>query len=507
MIRDRLSKLTGLQILFILAIVYKMVMVFCQFSYPILEQHSFRQTQTATTVYWMLKGGPWFKYQTPTLGFPWSVPFEFPLYQWIVAIVYKVLPFSLDQSGRLVSIIFSYLCLFPIYYICKGLKKDVNCFFITSILFLVCPNILYWSHTFMMESTVLLLSLAYIAAGLFFLNYSKFRSFIICLVFGVLSALSKITIFVPATYFLFGLVLLNWYKDCFSLSRNDFYKYACVFLTVLVPVLAAMAWTHFADAQKSQNLIAKFYTSKALFAWNFGTLSQRLSMSFWLVLFRRFFRNVSYLPVLLAFCIYHGRDFKASQLYIPVLGFLAFLAGWLTFSNLLYVHSYYSFEVLPYVLISVGFLFNELYAIASKSAFYKILIISIIMSILPFFLPSGYFKTIFQNTCLNRDYRVGKFIKENTKSNTFILVYGIDWSSTISYYAKRKSMTDSMKGDWMYRLRNLKRFQGGLPLSSIVMCGSPVAQTNVESRSIIAKLSKGFLLKRIDNCDIYYKRK
>jgi hypothetical protein len=33
----------------------------------------------------MLEHGAWLKYEDPVMGPPWSLPFEFPLYQWIVA--------------------------------------------------------------------------------------------------------------------------------------------------------------------------------------------------------------------------------------------------------------------------------------------------------------------------------------------------------------------------------------------------------------------------------------
>src|SRR5580704_7828424 len=69
---------------------------------PLASPHAFRETQTASTVYWMLRGGPWINYQTPVMGPPWTIPFEFPTFQWIVGCVAS-LPISLDNAGRLVS--------------------------------------------------------------------------------------------------------------------------------------------------------------------------------------------------------------------------------------------------------------------------------------------------------------------------------------------------------------------------------------------------------------------
>jgi hypothetical protein len=46
---------------------------------PPLENHSFRQTQTALTAWWFVRDGFSFAYLTPVGGPPWSIPFEFPL--------------------------------------------------------------------------------------------------------------------------------------------------------------------------------------------------------------------------------------------------------------------------------------------------------------------------------------------------------------------------------------------------------------------------------------------
>src|SRR5262249_52359859 len=52
---------------------------------PIADLHQFRQTQTAIAAYWIWRGGPWLAYETPVLGYPWSIPFEFPIFQYLLA--------------------------------------------------------------------------------------------------------------------------------------------------------------------------------------------------------------------------------------------------------------------------------------------------------------------------------------------------------------------------------------------------------------------------------------
>ena len=83
-----------------------------QWDKPLLDMHSFRQTQTAISAYYMAKD-PWmfFNYITPVLGKPWQIPMEAPIYQWIVARWHNMTAMGLDQSGKLVSIAFWLLCL------------------------------------------------------------------------------------------------------------------------------------------------------------------------------------------------------------------------------------------------------------------------------------------------------------------------------------------------------------------------------------------------------------
>src|SRR5262249_48342718 len=111
---------------------------------PLLELHGFRQTQTALTSYWFLREGFALAYQTPVLGYPWSVPLEFPLYQLLVAAVTTVTGFPLDQAGRMVSFTFYLLSLLPLYQLTKSLNLDVVVFLITGTLFLLSPVCLFW---------------------------------------------------------------------------------------------------------------------------------------------------------------------------------------------------------------------------------------------------------------------------------------------------------------------------------------------------------------------------
>jgi hypothetical protein len=83
---------------------------------PLLDMHSFRQTQTAMSAFYMAEDARmFFDYITPVLGKPWQIPMEVPIYQWIVARWHNVSGMGLDQGGKLISIVFWLACLWLIW--------------------------------------------------------------------------------------------------------------------------------------------------------------------------------------------------------------------------------------------------------------------------------------------------------------------------------------------------------------------------------------------------------
>lgn len=67
----------------------------------VVDAWEFRQAQTGLSAYWMTQGGDWIAYETPVAGYPWTIPFEFPTYQWFVALAQQA-GIPMNPSGRLV---------------------------------------------------------------------------------------------------------------------------------------------------------------------------------------------------------------------------------------------------------------------------------------------------------------------------------------------------------------------------------------------------------------------
>ena len=88
-----------------------------------LPGHEFRQAQTAVSAYFIQQEHNFsLAYPTPVLGKPWSVPFEFPLYQSIVAGIAAASGLDLDAVGRFVSMMFLIACGWPAFAIRRRLE-------------------------------------------------------------------------------------------------------------------------------------------------------------------------------------------------------------------------------------------------------------------------------------------------------------------------------------------------------------------------------------------------
>src|SRR3989344_7170030 len=195
--------------LFFLSAVYSLWAVHVGWHHSITEAHSFRQTQTAFSAYWLTKGGSWVAYQTPLLGAPWSIPMEFPFYQWCVVVAMKVFSLPLIEAGRLVGVFFFYLSLVPLYFILKNFVLEQKYILVFLILFITAPLHLFWSRTFMIESTALFFSLSYLSFAIYFLEKKNTSFAVYAAIFGILAGMIKVTTFVT---FLFAVAIYCFVK-------------------------------------------------------------------------------------------------------------------------------------------------------------------------------------------------------------------------------------------------------------------------------------------------------
>jgi len=155
-----------------------------------LDFYSFRQSQTALSTYWLIKNGFSFAYETPVGGPPWSIPFEFPLYQYLVALISETTGWSMIATGRMLSFAFLALCAFPVRSIMRDLKISSPAYLVFIALLFSSPFYLYWGRTFMIETAALFFTVASLKYFVDIVQsrnaYSNQLLFVLCITLGIL---------------------------------------------------------------------------------------------------------------------------------------------------------------------------------------------------------------------------------------------------------------------------------------------------------------------------------
>ena len=473
------------------------------FNYPIIDMFGFRQAQTAITSYWFVQEGYKFNYITPVLGPPWSVPFEFPIYQYIVALIHEVSGLGLDQAGRLVSIVSFYISALMIFCVLRNLKFSTIQSLVPVIFFLGSPFYLFWSRSFMIESTALAFGLA---AILFFIKsiYEQRSNFIIiATVFGVLSALTKVTTFGVCLSFM-GLIFLmlffGRYKNDIEISYSKLLLFGAI--ASLIPVIVAISWNHHADFLKSQNSLATFLISGNLSSWNFGTVEKKLALKTWLAVLTR-----SELIIGAAGFIIIGLISLISRktLVISLAAFMSFLIGPIVFTNLYVVHEYYFYANGIFLVLFVS---GGVMALLERRYIYTSLsVVLFVLATMQYTYYTSYPQWI-KNAPHSSYVKTGLAIKELTKESDVIIIYGSDWDSSIPYYAGRKAIMDrSMYEIERDEIQKPLGTIGKQNVGSVVLCEykKNMVYSEMFRQSRVEYFSLNINPVRVGRCDIYHR--
>lgn len=430
-------------IAFLVSLLISINYIFLGFSNYILDIHGFRQTQSALTSYYLCETGFQLDYLTPILGAPWKIPFEFPIYNWLVAILKTNSNLSFEESGRLVSITFFYLSLFPVFKIANYYLKDTfKSLFILSFI-LLNPTYLFWTRTFMMESTVLCLSLYYSWQTLEFFTHKKKINLIFAILLGVLAAIVKITTLLTFTLFTIFLIFIYWYnEESHSLKIKSLIKSSLYFiLLVVIPFAFVLIWIGYTDTIKIQNDYAyDLLDTTKMNSWNYGTLDQKLSIETWITIFKNSLLYNKMYFILVLILIFVNVYFKLKYYKHALFCLFLYLLTPMIFTNLHFVHNYYTYSNSVFLCVSFGFLLISL--IENMNFFFKILGLLSSLIILTFFFSSykkGYFPSQKTNTN-NGIVTLANLVKEKTDKDEAIFVYGNDWGAEYAFYSQRKTI-------------------------------------------------------------------
>jgi hypothetical protein len=458
-------------------------------------QYDFVQAKAAIGAYYIAKGGPIFRYELPVLGPPWSVPYEFPIFQILSAWLFKLSGLSLDSAGRLVAKSFFYLSCIPIASIARTLGFRGKQVLIPVVLFLASPIYLFWSRQFMNESTATFFGIAYLAAVMVWGRSRDWKWLLGAVALGVLASVAKST-----TYAGFGLAAALFLAVEIIRSRDyRFLRLLQASVVFVLPLLAGVLWVRFTDGVKELNPLAvNAHTSAALAKWYlFSSWSERTNGNLWYHFFR----------ITLHDAIGHRAGWIFSVLFACLLGrkawlywlsSLFFLVAPMLFPYVHLLHDYYANANAVFLVFAIGALVQA--ALLSPQRWARVVGLAFFLVVLGYevrdFMGKGFYQLQETRTA---SVSFGRKLQSVLPPEEVMLMYGEDWCPLIPYYAERRAIMMANSGWYNPALaESLSLLKAeGRQVGAIVLCHE--ARTD---RELLGKISLGRLLLR-DTCDVY----
>jgi Dolichyl-phosphate-mannose-protein mannosyltransferase len=306
-----------------------------RFSDPILDAHAFRQTQTASSI-WLFDrfGFDPTAYRVPMFGGGHWV-LEFPWYQ-SVAFGLTKFGFGVEAAGRLVSIAAFVVGALLLFGIARRLFASDRTALLAVVIFAVCPFLVFWYRTVMIDPLLVTLALLGLYAALRIAeNWSWlwFAVLAVDLPVVILGKSNLALIFGPAA-------VISVIR---GLRRPGAPRLAIPALVGvgILSIALYVPWLHHAD---DLNILSNGMTFAGMRDWFFG--SRLLDAGLWTTVGERFISNLA-LPGIVLVCvglvaIPRLRSGRRAELVALIVAGLVSIA---VFANLNFVHDYYQ---LPY---------------------------------------------------------------------------------------------------------------------------------------------------------------
>jgi hypothetical protein len=462
------------------------------------DAHEFRQLQTALSTYYLKQDGWRLAYETPVLGPPWSIPLEFPTYEAVVAGLSGATGLPLEQSGRAVSVFFFYAGLPAVWLLLRRRLPDPGGLPVVLAAILVCPVYLFYSRTFMIESTALGLSLWFLQFLDTTLNRRSRWALPAVALTGALAALTKVTTF--AAFWIAGAALLT---ECILARRRAGASWRealqgpviLALLAVAGPLLAGSAWVLYSDHLKELNSYGHLITSAQLRSFNLGTLAQRASYEWWRAIGYITTHQVLVVPGLIVLGL--GLWLSAAPYRRLALAcLLCYPGGCLLFANLYYVHDYYFYASAVFLLAALGVAsIGLLHSPRVPRLAAGFLVVAALAFEVQAFGSSYYDFYRRPNPPIPSE---APLIRAVTPPADVIAGFGFDWNSLLPYYTERRGLFpfNSHTGDFdrldrslaglgsrrvatllvAHRHRDDRNFTDIL-IGKLQMCAKPIART------------------------------
>ena len=434
----------------------------------------FRQAQTALSAYWIKAENNFsFAYPTPVVGKPWSIPMEFPLYQWTVVVTGKLTGWGLTKAGRAVSIACFYLML-PAVFLLLG-RWGVACSrrWLVLAVVLTCPLYIFYTRAFLIETMALMFSLWFWVAFERAVAGRRWIWLAVAVVAGAGAGLVKVT-----TFMLYLLPPAWWAAHRLWSERRGAWRMDFVWMAgaVAVPFAATLAWLRFADATKSLNVLGRAFTSAGLQDFNLGTSATRWSPELWATKVRIVTHELTSMPALLLCAILV--PLVARSRWREIAACAAFFASVLVVFPVLYAHhDYYYVANTLLLLLAMGLALVAL-AESARSRWLACVVAVAVVTAQGWYFLEHYYPG--QNLISPGGEGLTRSLEAVTRPDEVVIVLGQDWNSMTAYYSHRRAMM--IRNDIMSdtsRVAQAMDALGDEKIGALVIEGNPPGAQNL----------------------------
>jgi hypothetical protein len=423
-----------------------------------LPGHEFRQTQTALSALFIQRDGSLsLAYPTPILGAPWAVPMEFPLYQWMVVGVSNATGWPIVQAGRAVSAFGWYAAIAALWPLLARLGLAWPRRLVVMGLVLTCPLYLFYARSFLIETTELALALWFLAAFARYIAGDRLRWLPVVAALGVLAGVVKVTTFIVFLIPAGALTLLEMWRAR-GRGRGAVLKVAGWGVAAIVlPVLATVQWTHFADAVKTLNPSAHFLRSANAASFTFGTMENRFASE----TLAGHWRNITH-GIVSPWVLLAGLGLAATvarRLWRPV-AFCAvcYVLPLAIFPTLYAWHDYYSVANAVLLLAALGVAVTAL--LDGRRPWIAWVVVLAVHGMQLALFRANYLPM--QAGASPGGSDMTKAVRLMTDPDESIVVAGYDWDSAVAFYSQRRALMIrmGMERDWTYLHEAFKAQRG-----------------------------------------------
>ena len=376
---------------------------------PLTDSHSFRQTQTAfPSIDYASRGIDLLLPSVPTVGPPWILPFEFPIYQ-ALASLFIGAGVQVETALRgigLVSFSASAVILWALVQRHVGDRAAL----IALGVYVASPLALIYGHASLVEYPAVLGGLAFVYGTLRWRATGARRWLAVAFIGGVSVALIKIT------------TAIFWMLPA-ALTR----RWQPLLVGALAGVLGIL-WTTYADAVRSANPNAAWLTVGRQTAWLLG--SDRLDVMTWLAIGPQIMvvGGVLLAP-LVAFVVLRRERLFWLWMTISLVGPLV------AFTNLYAVHDYYAVAITPALAALIGGGADQMLRRLPRLS--PVLVIAPVITLI---VTSNYWTGSFRRSDPDGILTDAAIIRALTNYDDFVVIIGPDWSPARHFYAGRRGL-------------------------------------------------------------------